>query len=68
MLVDARGTADVYIDNTIFLTVDVEESNNVQRLDQATILVIHCAAREKYNDEPIPREEMALGDGPVMPF
>ena len=30
--VDARGTADVYIDNTIALTVDVEDSNNVQRL------------------------------------
>ena len=66
--VDARGTADVYIENTIALTVDVEESNNFQWLDQATLLAIHCASREKYNDEPIPREEMALVDDPVMPF
>ena len=57
--VDARGTADVYIDDTIALTVDVEDSNNVQRLEQATLLAIQCAAREKHKDEPIPREEMA---------
>ena len=66
--VDARGTVDVYIDDTISLTVDVEESNNVQRIEQATLLAIHCAAREKHNDEPISREEMALGDGLVMPL
>ena len=57
--VDARGTSYVYIDNTIALTVDVEDSNNVQPLEQATLLAIHCAAREKHKDEPIPREEMA---------
>ena len=56
--VDARGTADVNIDDTISLTVDVEDSNNVQRLEQATLLAIHCAAQEKHNDERIPREEM----------
>ena len=38
--------------------MDVEDSNNVQRLNQATLLAIHCAAQEKHNDEPIPREEM----------
>ena len=43
--VDARGTADVYIDNAITLTVDAKESNNVQRLEQATLLAIHCAAQ-----------------------
>ena len=32
---------------------------NIQRLEQATLLAIHCAAQEKHNDEPIPREEMA---------
>ena len=56
---DTRGTSDVYIDNTIALTLDVEDSNNVHRLEQATLLAIHCAVREKHNDEPIPREEMA---------
>ena len=44
--VDARGTADVYIDDKIALTVDVKDSNNVQRLEHATFLAIHCAAHE----------------------
>ena len=57
--VDARGTADVYTDGTIALTVDVEDSNSVQQIEQATILTINCAAREIHNDEPIPREEIA---------
>ena len=55
--VDARGTADVYIDNTIALTVDVEDSNNNQRLEQATLRAIYCAVREKHNNEPIQREK-----------
>ena len=42
--VDARGTADVYIDNTISLTVEIKDSNNVQHLKQATLLDIHCSA------------------------
>ena len=54
--VDARGTADVYIDDIISLTVYAEDSDNVQRLDQATLLTIHCAAQEKHKNEPIPRE------------
>ena len=57
--VDAKGTADVYIDDTIALVVDVKGSDNVKRLEQGTLLAIHCAAREKHSDEPIPREEMA---------
>ena len=42
--VDARGTTDVYIDDTIALPVDFKTSDNVQRLKQATLLAIHCAA------------------------
>ena len=42
--VDARGTEDVYIDDKIALTVEVEDSNNVQWLKQATLLAINCAA------------------------
>ena len=57
--VDKRGTADVYIDDTIALTVDVEDSNDVQPLNQVTLLAIHCAAQEKHSDEPIPRGEIA---------
>ena len=57
--VDARGVEDVYIDDTIALTVDVENSNNIKRLKQATLLAIHCASRDKHVNETIPREEMA---------
>ena len=42
--VDTRGTEDVYIDDKIDLTVDIKDSNKVQRLEQATLLAIHCAA------------------------
>ena len=54
--VDAIGTVDFYIANTIALTVDIEDSNNAQRLEQATLLTIHCAYQEKHNYDPIPRE------------
>ena len=43
--VDARVTADVYIDDTIYLTVYAQDSNNVQRLEQVTLITIHCASQ-----------------------
>jgi hypothetical protein len=55
--VDSRSTADVYIDDTIGLCVDVEE--NGTRLENAILLAIHTAARPVHDLEPIPREEMA---------
>ncbi|KAL7530514.1 LOW QUALITY PROTEIN: hypothetical protein ACHAXR_005024 [Thalassiosira sp. AJA248-18] len=57
--VDPRGTTDVYIDDTIGLTVDIPGTDNAKRLERAILLAIHVAAREKHPDEPIPREEMA---------
>ena len=54
--VDARVTADVYTDNTISLIVEVEVSNNVQRLEHGNLLAIHRAAQGRHNDEPIPRK------------
>ena len=53
--VDAKGIADIYIDDTIALMVDVENSNNIQRLEQSTLLAIHYAARDKHVNEPITR-------------
>ena len=50
---------DVYIDDTIGLTVDLPGSDNVTRLERATLLAIHVVARQKHLSEPIPREEMA---------
>jgi len=57
--VNPRGVTDVFIDDTIGLTVDIEGSNNIIRLERAILLAIHVAARPKHSAEPIPREEMA---------
>ena len=57
--VDARGIADVYIDDIIGLTIDIPGSNNATRLERAILLALHTAARPVHPDEPIPRESMA---------
>ena len=57
--VDPRGVTDVYIDDTMGLTVDLDGSNNIMRLERALLLAIYIAARQKHGSEPIPREEMA---------
>ena len=57
--VNPRGVTDVYIDDTIGLTVDIDGTNNVMRLERAILLAIFTAARPKHPSEPIPREEMA---------
>ena len=57
--VNPKGNTDVYIDDTIALTVDMEGSDNVQRLEQGTLLAVHAASRELHPNEPIARKEMA---------
>ena len=57
--VDARGFIDVYIDDTIGLTVDIPGSDNILRLKWEIILAIWATARPKDKNEPIPREETA---------
>jgi hypothetical protein len=57
--VDPRGTTDVYIDDTIALCVDLENTDNDCRLENATLLAIEAAARPVHEAEPIPRENMA---------
>mmetsp|Transcript_1546 Transcript_1546/g.3676 ORF Transcript_1546/g.3676 Transcript_1546/m.3676 type:complete len:179 (+) Transcript_1546:211-747(+) len=54
--VDPRGVVDVYIDDAIATTVDLD--NNVERVEGATLLVIEAIAQPKQNNEPLPREEM----------
>lgn len=53
------GHADIFIDDTFALAVDLPGSNNVRRLERAILLAIHVVARPLENDEPIPRAEMA---------
>ena len=57
--VDPRYTSDVYIDDTTSLCVDIEGSDNVERLRQCSILAINIASSDVHEDEPIPRAEMA---------
>ena len=42
--VNPREVTDVYIDDTVGLTVDLEDSNNIIRLERAPLLAIHTAA------------------------
>lgn len=55
---DPRGTADVYIDDKTSLSIDVQEYDNIDRLERASLLAIHMLARPKHMNEPILREDM----------
>ena len=57
--VNSKGIANVYIDNTIALGVDLMNTDNSKRLENSILLAIHVAARSIHPEEPIPREEMA---------
>ena len=57
--VNPRGTADVYIDDTVGLAVDIEGSGNDTRLERAILLAIHVTARELHPSEPVLRATMA---------
>ena len=63
MIVDVpiypRGMVDIYIDDTICLTVDLPGSDSVTRLERATLLEIHVVVCQKHLSEPVTREEMA---------
>ena len=56
--VDAKGTKHMYIDNNIVINVDLEGSDNVERLGQSTLLAIHYSSREKSPNKPISRDEI----------
>ena len=60
--VDYRGYADVYIDDTTGLTVDLPGTSNADRLEAAIPLVIKVAARPLDKNEPLPREPMIAKD------
>ena len=51
--VDPRGTSDVYIDD-IILCVDIEGSDNFEKLRQCKLLAINAASRDVHEEEPIP--------------
>ncbi len=60
--INPRGYADVYIDNTTGLTIDLPGTHNANRLKAAIPLAIKVAARPNDVNEPIPREPMVAQD------
>jgi hypothetical protein len=52
--IDHRGYADVYIDDTTGLTIDLPGTQNAKRLKAAILLAIEVAARPHDKNEPIP--------------
>jgi hypothetical protein len=60
--IDPRGYADVDIDDTTGLAVDLPGSGNAEQLESAIPLAIEVAARPNDLNEPIPREKMVSED------
>ena len=56
--VDARGIVDVYIDDFIGLTIDLEGTDNAIRLERAPLLGLTAVSREVSPFEPLPRDDM----------
>ncbi len=56
--IDPRGTVDVYIDDFLGLTIDLEDSDNSTRLERAPLLGLTAVSREVAKVEPLPRDEM----------
>jgi hypothetical protein len=53
------GYADVFIDDTFAVAVDLPGSDNIKRLERATLLALHAVSRPLDSEEPIPCHEMA---------
>jgi len=56
--VDPRGITDVYIDDFVSLSVDMEGTDNLVRCDRAPLLGLNTMSRPLDPEEPIPRETM----------
>jgi hypothetical protein len=56
--IDARGIVDLYIDDFVGLTVDLDDTDNATRLERAPLLGLTAVAREVSPFEPLPRDEM----------
>ena len=56
--VDARGIINLYIDNFIGLTVDLNNTDNATRLKRAPLPGLTAVSREVSPFEPLPRDDM----------
>jgi len=56
--INPRGIYDLYLDDIIGLSLDMPETNNLERSAAAHLLAIATTARPSHENEPIPREAM----------
>jgi hypothetical protein len=56
--VDPRGTADIYIDEFIRLTINIKGSNNKTRLECALPLRLSVVSHKVSPHKPLPRDDM----------
>ncbi len=56
--VDARGIINVYIDDFIELTIDLEGTDSAIQLERAPLLGLTAVSREVSPFEPLPRDDM----------
>ncbi len=59
---DPRGYADVYINNTTGLIINLPQTINAERLEAAILLAIEVAARPNDANKPIPHMKMVAED------
>jgi hypothetical protein len=56
--VDLRGKIDIYIDDFVSLTVDIDGSDNAKRMESAPILAVGVMSREVSELKPLPHDDM----------
>jgi hypothetical protein len=56
--VDARGIVNVYFDDFIGLTINLNNTNNATRLEEAPLLGLTAVSREVSPIKPLPRDDM----------
>jgi len=56
--IDPLGTVDVYIDDFLGLTIDLDDSDNATRLERAPLLGLTAVSREVAKAKPLPWDEM----------
>jgi hypothetical protein len=56
--VDSRGMNDIYIDDLVSLTVEVEGSDNLIQCNRAPLLMFGTCSRPLDDNKPIPKETM----------
>ena len=48
----------MYIDDLIGLTIDLPDTNNIKRADQAPLLAVHACSQPNHPNKPIRRHPM----------